>query len=315
MKNPFKYSSDNKRYKTWNYYLKKKFGQKVCKIPVSGNFTCPNRDGTKSLNGCVFCSGISHGENIRNTAMSITKQLDIGKSILSKKWPNSLFLPYFSYYSSTYGNLANIKSLYEEALKYQDVVGLCVATRADCLSDNVCDYLSELNNKTNLYVELGLQTIHDNTANLLNRQHSYQEFLNGYNKLTSRNIKVCIHIINSLPGETKQMMIETAKTISKLNPFAIKIHMLYVAKGTILSTWYKNGQFKLMSREEYIETVCDQIEILSPEIVIERLTGDCVKESLVAPIWSLKKVTILNDIDKELVRRNSFQGCKLKQHV
>lgn len=315
MKNPFKYSNDNKRYKTWNYYLKQKFGQKVCKIPVSGNFTCPNRDGTKSLNGCVFCSSASHGENLKKTEMPINKQLDIGRSILSKKWPNSLFLPYFSYNSSTYGNVADIKSLYEEALKYQNTVGLCIATRADCLSDNVCDYLSELNNRTNLYVELGLQTIHDNTANLLNRQHSYQEFLNGYNKLISRNIKVCIHIINSLPRETKQMMIETAKTISNLNPFAIKIHMLYVAKGTILSTWYKNGQFKLMSREEYIETVCDQIEILSPEIVIERLTGDCVKESLVAPIWSLKKVTILNDIDKELVRRNSFQGCKLKKYI
>lgn len=315
MKNPFIHSNDNKRYKTWNYYLKQKFGQKVCKIPVSGNFTCPNRDGTKSVNGCVFCSGVSHGENIQNNEMPITKQLDIGKSVLSKKWPNSLFLPYFCYNSSTYGNLAKIKSLYEEALKYKNAVGLCIATRADCLSDNVCNYLSELNNRINLYVELGLQTIHDNTASLLNRQHSYQEFLHGYHKLVSRNIKVCIHIINSLPGETKPMMIETVKAISNLNPFAIKIHMLYIAKGTILANWYEKNQFTLMSREEYIETVCDQIEILPPEIVIERLTGDCVKESLIAPAWSLKKVTILNDIDKELVRRNSFQGCKLKQHV
>lgn len=312
MKNPFIYSSDNKRYQTWNYYLKQKFGQKVCKIPVSGNFTCPNRDGTKSFDGCVFCSGSSHGEIIENNNLPISQQLNIGRSILSKKWPNSLFLPYFSYNSSTYGKLSKIKPLFEEALNYKKTVGLCVATRADCLNDDICDYLGELNNKTNLYIEIGLQTIHDKTANLLNRQHSYKEFLNGYNKLISKNIKVCIHIINSLPGETKPMMIETAKAISNLNPFAIKIHMLYVAKGTTLERWYKNNQFSLMSREEYIDTVCDQIEILSPKIVIERLTGDCVKESLIAPMWSLKKVTILNDIDKELVRRNSFQGCKLK---
>lgn len=312
MKNAFIYSSDNKRYQTWNYYLKQKFGQKVCKIPVSGNFTCPNRDGTKSSDGCVFCSGLSHGEIIENNSLPINQQLDIGRLIFSKKWPNSLFLPYFSYNSSTYGKISKIKSLFEEVLNYQNAVGLCVATRADCLNDDICNYLGELNNKTNLYIEIGLQTIHDKTANLLNRQHSYQEFLNGYNKLISKNIKVCIHIINSLPGETKPMMIETAKAISHLNPFAIKIHMLYVAKGTTLEKWYKSNQFSLMSREEYIDTVCDQIEILSPEIVIERLTGDCVKESLIAPMWSLKKVTILNDIDKELVRRNSFQGCKLK---
>lgn len=315
MKNPFIYSNDNKRYKTWNYYLKQKFGQKVCKLPISGNFTCPNRDGTKSFNGCVFCSGTSHGEVVESSKIPISKQLDMGRSVLSKKWPNSLFLPYFSYNSSTYGSLTKIKSLYEEALKYKDAVGLCVATRVDCLSDDICEYLEELNNRTNLYVEIGLQTIHDKTAHLLNRQHSYKEFLYGYNKLVSKNIKVCVHIINSLPGETKQMIIETARTISELNPFAIKIHMLYVAKKTVLANWYENGQFKLMSREEYIETVCDQIEILSPEIVIERLTGDCIKENLIAPMWSLKKVTILNDIDKELVRRNSFQGCKLNQHV
>lgn len=312
MKNQFIYSNDNKRYQTWNYYLKQKFGKKVCKIPVSGNFTCPNRDGTKSFIGCVFCSGLSHGEIIENNNLPITQQLNISSSVLSKKWPGSLFLPYFSYSSSTYSKLNKIKPMFEEALNYKNAVGLCVATRADCLDDKVCDYLEELNNRTNLYIEIGLQTIHDKTANLLNRQHSYQEFLEGYNKLTSRNIKVCIHIINSLPGETKQMMIETAKTISDLNPFAIKIHMLYVAKRTTLEKWYKNNQFSLISREEYINTVCDQIEILSPEIVIERLTGDCVKESLIAPMWSLKKVTILNDIDKELVRRNSFQGCKLK---
>lgn len=312
MKNPFIYSNDNKRYKTWNYYLKQKFKQKVCKIPVSGNFTCPNRNGTKSFNGCVFCSGLSHGEIIENNNLPITQQLNIGRSILSKKWPNSLFLPYFSYNSSTYGKLSKIKPMFEEALNYKNAVGLCVATRADCLNDDICDYLGELNNRTNLYIEIGLQTIHDKTATLLNRQHSYQEFLNGYNKLVSKGIKVCIHIINSLPGETKQMMIETAKVVSNLNPFGIKIHMLYVAKGTILEKWYKNNEFSLMSREEYINIVCDQIEVLSPEIVIERLTGDCLKENLIAPMWSLKKVTILNDIDKELVRRNSFQGCKLK---
>lgn len=312
MKNPFIYSNDNKRYKTWNYYLKQKFKQKVFKIPISGNFTCPNRDGTKSFNGCVFCSGLSHGEIIENNNLPITQQLNIGRSILSKKWPNSLFLPYFSYNSSTYGKLSKIKPMFEEALNYKNAVGLCVATRADCLNDDICDYLGELNNRTNLYIEIGLQTIHDKTATLLNRQHSYQEFLNGYNKLVSKGIKVCIHIINSLPGETKQMMIETAKVVSNLNPFGIKIHMLYVAKGTILEKWYKNNEFSLMSREEYINIVCDQIEVLSPEIVIERLTGDCLKENLIAPMWSLKKVTILNDIDKELVRRNSFQGCKLK---
>ena len=310
MENPFKYSNDNKRYHTWNYYLKNKFGQKVCKIPLYGAFTCPNIDGSKGVGGCVFCSGRPGFEIFDGKNMSIRDQVQAGKIALLKKWPNALFLPYFQYNSGTYAALDRLKFLYQQALKCEEVVGLCIATRADCLQDDVCEYLSNLNRQTNLYVELGLQTIHDKTAEILNRNHTYREFLVGYGKLISRGIKVCVHIMNSLPGETRQMMIETAREVSRLKPFGLKIHMLYVTKGTMLKNWYDSQKFSLMSREEYINTVCDQLEFLSPEIVIERLTGDCLKKDLVAPIWSLKKVTILNDIDKELVRRNSFQGIK-----
>lgn len=310
MTNPFKYSNDNKRYHTWNYYLKSKFGRKVCKTPVYGGFTCPNIDGSKGVGGCVFCSGRPGFEVFNGKNLSICEQIETGKIALSKKWPNALFLPYFQYNSGTYEKLDRLKLLYEQALNCKDVVGLCVATRADCLKDDVCEYLSVLNKQTNLYVELGLQTIHDQTAKILNRLHTYRDFLKGYTKLISRGIKVCIHIMNSLPGETPQMMLETAREVSKLAPFALKIHMLYVEKNTILKKWHDSKKFALMSRDDYIQTVCDQLEILSPEIVIERLTGDCLKKDLVAPMWSLKKVTILNDIDKELARRNSFQGCK-----
>lgn len=308
MNNVFPFSDDNKRYHTQNYYMRHRYGEKVCKIPLSGGFSCPNRDGSKATGGCVFCSSSGSGEFAGNPADSISRQISLGKQMMHQKWPNAKFLAYFQPFSGTYADTNTLKRLYDAALDDPDILGLCIATRPDCLPDEVCQLLGQFNKQTDLYVELGLQTIHDSIADRLNRQHSYQDFLIGYQKLQKYNIRVCIHIIDGLPHETMDMMLQTAQEIAKLKPFAVKIHLLHVLKNTVLADWYCNHTFTMISREEYIQVVCNQLEQLPAQTVIERLTGDGRAEDLIAPQWSLKKFTVLNDIDKELVRRNSWQG-------
>lgn len=307
---PFPFSDDNKRYLTWNYYLKHKYGLKVCKLSLSGGFTCPNRDGTKGAHGCTFCSGDGSGTFAGDYKEDILSQIESQKKLISKKWPKSKYLAYFQPFSGTYAPLNKLKPLYTQALEPDDILGLCIATRPDCLEKDVCLYLNELNKSTDLYIELGLQTIHDETAAKLNRCHTYADFLDGYGALTSMGIKVCVHIINGLPGETYDMMMQTAKEIARIKPFAVKIHNLHIIEGTKISKQYSNGEFSLLSRDDSINLVCDQLEILPSEIVIERLTGDGSAKDLIAPLWSIKKLSVLNDIDKELARRNSFQGIK-----
>lgn len=310
--NPFIYSDDNKRYHTYNYYLKHRYGSKVAKVSLNGNFTCPNRDGTKGYGGCIFCSNSGSGEHGGSIYDSLDTQFEKMCAVASRKWPNCKYIPYFQANSNTYGSVTKIKSCIDAIKNKKNVVAIALATRPDCLENDVLEYLTKLNQEVDLWVELGLQTIHDSTAAFLNRGHSYQEFLGGLQKLRDRNINVCVHIINGLPHESIDMMMETIKEVGKLDIQAIKIHMLYVLKDTKLATIYQNHEFELLSREDYIQLVAQQLTYLPKEIIIERLTGDGKVEDLIAPHWSIKKTTILNDIDKYMVQHDLYQGMHVK---
>lgn len=309
--NQFKYSNDNKRYHTFNYYLKNKYHCKVAKVGLNAGFTCPNRDGSKGVGGCIFCSDSGSGDFAGNVHDSLQTQFNQVSQILSNKWPSCKYIAYFQANTNTYGPVEKIKKCVEPFINKKDVVAISIATRPDCLNDDVLEYLKDVNSRCDLWVELGLQTIHDRTGLIINRCHSYQDFLDGLNKLRALNINVCVHIINGLPYETPEMMLETAKTVGQLDIQAIKIHMLYIIENTKLHQLYLKKPFKILDREEYIKLVVEQLAYLPENIVIERLTGDGKIDDLIAPLWSVKKVTILNDIDKMMVAKDFYQGCKL----
>lgn len=304
----FKYSDDNKRYHTYNYYLRHKYGGKVFKVPLNADFGCPNRDGTKGIGGCTYCSGKMSGDYAGDPLKSIEKQYEEVRQILLKKWDNAKCIPYFQAGTNTYAPLKTQKALFEKALTLKDAVGLNISTRADCINEEIADMLYDISKKIDLEVELGLQTIYDSTAERINRCHTYNDFLKGYGMLCNRGIDICVHIINGLPGETKDMMINTAQTVGSLNPHSMKIHLLYIIKGTKMHEQFLNGEVRALERNEYVQIVCDQLERIPKETVIGRVTGDGVKEDLAAPLWSLKKFCVMNEIDKEMARRNSYQG-------
>jgi radical SAM protein (TIGR01212 family) len=302
--NPFPYALSNKRYHTWDYFLKSRFGGKVAKIPLDAGFSCPNIDGTTGIGGCSYCL---------YAASSVPEPLELqfvrGQQIMRRKWPQIIgWIPYFQANTNTYAPLNALQALFEPMLKQEDVVGLAIATRADALPEEICDYLADLSRRTYLLVELGLQTVHDETAARIGRGHSFQTFLEGFHRLRARKIPICVHIIDGLPGETPQMMRETADQLAELQPESLKIHLLHILSGTRMAQDYLSGEFPALTQQEYISIVCDQLELLPPEMVMQRLTGDGMRDRLIAPLWSLKKTTVLNEIDKELVRRNSWQG-------
>lgn len=307
----FKYSYNNKRYHTLDYFYKNKFGSKVFKVSLNAGFTCPNIDGTVGYGGCIYCSNTGSGEYGGNPNMDLIKQFEEVKNVMLKKWPNAKYIGYFQAHTNTYAPVSVLKEKYESILKLDNVIGLNIATRPDAITDECLNYLKELNDKTYLTIELGLQTIHDKTSKLINRCHSLDCFTDMVEKLRSNNINVVVHIINGLPYETKDMMLETVKYLNSLDIQGIKIHMLSVLKNTKLDELYKKENLKSLTRDEYIDIVCDQLELLRPEIVIHRITGDPKISDLIEPNWLIKKTTILNDIDKELVRRDSYQGKRL----
>ena len=308
MENPFRYSNTNKRYHTFTYFLEQKFGRKVAKISLDAGFTCPNIDGSKGVGGCTYCSARGSGDFAGDQSLSLREQFEQVRQVMNQKWPDAVYIPYFQAHTNTYAPLEVLKEKFEEALSFPDVMGLAIATRADCITDEIADYFRELAQRTYLEVELGLQSVHDVTGERINRCHSYADFLEGYQKLADRGINICVHIIDGLPGEDREMMLETARRLSHLHLHSIKIHLLHVLKGTVMEQQLAEGQFRLLTREEYVGIVCDQLELLPPQMVIQRVTGDGERESLVGPEWSLKKLCVMNEIDKELVRRNSFQG-------
>lgn len=309
--NKFPYTLDNKRYHTYNYFLKNKYHHKIAKVSLNAGFTCPNRDGTCGYGGCVFCSDSGSGDFAGRIQDSLKEQFQKVSQIMSNKWPDCRYIAYFQANSNTYGSIERLKTTFEPFLDYPDVVGIAIATRPDCLNEEICDYLYELSQKCDLYVELGLQTIHDQTAKSINRGHDYQTFIEGLNLLRKRNIDVCVHIINGLPFETYNMMLETAKKVGQLDIQGLKIHNLFILKHTKLYQMYQQKPFPILTRKEYISLVVDQLSYIPENVVIERLTGDAPLDDLFEPTWSIKKVTILNDIDKLMKEKNVYQGCRL----
>lgn len=307
----FPYTNDNKRYHTVNYYYHNKFHSKVFKVSLNAGFTCPNIDGTVGTGGCIYCSNLGSGDFAGNVNDNLVVQFNKIKDIMLKKWPEAKYIGYFQAHTNTYANIEVLKEKYETILKLDNVIGLAIATRPDSISKECYDYLEELSKKTFLTVELGLQTIHEQTAKYINRCHSLECFKEAVNELRKRNINVVVHIMNGLPGETKEMMIDTVKYINELDIQGIKIHMLHVLKKTKLGNLYLEQPFHILTRDEFVDIVCSQLEYIRPEIVIHRITGDPNKEDLIEPTWLLKKFCVLNEIDKELVRRNSYQGCKI----
>ena len=303
----FKYTLDNKRYHTFNYFLKTKFNKKVFKVALDAGFTCPN----KKTGGCIFCSEGSKS-NITDNKKTILEQFKEVKNIMLKKWPDSYYIPYLQANTNTYESVDKLKEIYEPLLKLDNVVGLAIATRPDCISDEVLEYLKDINKRTFLMVELGLQSSNDNTLRFINRGHNVKAFDDMVKKLKENGIFVVVHVINGLPYETKEDMINTIKHVNNLNLDAIKIHMLHVIKNTQLEKIYETEKFHILTKEEYIDIVCDELEYLKPEIVIERITGDPIIENLITPTWLTKKFVLLNDIDKEMKKRNIYQGDKEK---
>ncbi len=309
--NSFLYTLDNKRYHTLNYFYHHTFDSKVFKISLNGGFSCPNLDGTKGYGGCIYCSKSGSGDFAGNRQDSIQKQWQQGLEMMHKKWSEGKLIAYFQARTNTYAKVEELKEKFEPVLKYPNVIGLAIATRPDAITDECLDYLEDLSKRTYLMVELGLQTIHETTSKLINRCHTTKEFDEMVKKLRARNINVIVHIINGLPYETKEMMLETIKYINQLDIQGVKIHMLHIVKDTPLATMYQKNSFHVLSQEEYVDIVIDQLELLRPEIVIHRITGDPVKEDLIAPTWLLKKFCVLNEIDKEMVKRETYQGKKV----
>ena len=306
--NEFKYSNTNKRYHTLDYYYKNRFNQKVFKVSLNAGFSCPNIDGTKGYGGCIYCSKIGSGEFAGNKEDDIIKQFNEIKNMMLKKWPNAKYIGYFQARTNTYAPVEKLKSLYEKILDQENVIGLNIATRPDAISKECLDYLNELNKKTYLTIELGLQTTNEITSKLINRCHSLKCFEDMVKELRKRNIDVVVHIINGLPYETKNDMLNTVKYLNNLDIQGIKIHMLSILKDTQLEKLYKKEKFHILTKEEYIDIVIDQLELLRPEIVIHRITGDPKIDDLIEPFWLTKKFCVLNDIDKEMVKRNTYQG-------
>lgn len=306
--NPFPFSDDNKRYHTFNYYLKSHYHQKIAKVALNAGFTCPNRDGSISRGGCIYCSPAASGDFGGNPQQQLMAQFYTGQQIMRQKWPECGFIAYFQAGTNTYAPLSQLKEAFEPFVNHPDVKGLAIATRPDCLSLEILDYLSELNQRCDLTIELGLQTIHEKTALLINRGHDLACFEAAVRQLRQRRVNVCVHIINGLPGESWEDMMATARYISTLDIQFLKIHMLFILDNTPLYTFYQQHPFALLDRETFIDLVVAQLEIQKPELVIERLTGDGDPKHLFYPLWSMKKVTILNDIDKRFVQKNSYQG-------
>lgn len=306
-KNPFEFTLDNKRYHTLNYHNKTNYGHKIFKAVLDCGFTCPNIDGSKGSGGCVFCDGGSG----YFTSGGITAAEQLKKEIarISAKYgDNPPIVAYFQANTNTYAPVGRLRKLYDGVLAFPEVCGISIGTRADCLPDDVLDLLEELSKRTKLTVELGMQTIHSSTIDFINRRCTHEEFLAGYKKLKKRGIRTCLHIINGLPFESAGMMTETAAEIAEMHPEAVKIQMLHIIKGTRLAEIYENEPFHLLEKDEYIDIVVHQLELLPADIVIERITGDGDKSKLIAPQWSADKISVLGGIDRRQAQLDTWQG-------
>ncbi|MBQ8345545.1 MAG: TIGR01212 family radical SAM protein [Clostridia bacterium] len=314
--NPYPNTDSNKRYYTYDYYLRRTFGAKVAKLPIDGGFTCPNIDGRCGVGGCIYCSGRGSGDFAPSSLLSVSEQCRLTREKLSSKWNTPYCIPYFQAHTNTYAPLSVLQSKFEEALTVEGAVGLNIATRADCLPHDVCAYLAELAERTVLTVELGLQTVHDDVAATIHRGHGFAEFLEGYERLRSASPKIgiCVHLIFGLPGESRERTLEGVRRVAALKPDQVKLHLLHVLKHTRLAELYESGAYLPLEKEAYVALVADAIELLPPDTVIARLTGDGMGPDLLAPEWSRKKVSVINDIDKLLYERRHYQGIAFSEN-
>lgn len=302
--------SQPKRYNTFSDELKRVFGCKVQRISVDAGFTCPNRDGSLDTDGCIFCGGHGSGSYGIRRDLDIVSQLEDGKEVMRRKYRAAKFIAYFQAYSNTYAEVERLRELFAEALTVSDVTGLIIATRPDCLPDDVLVYLQELSSQTYLWLELGIQSMYDRSLELMNRRHDHNCSVNAVLRAKSRELRVCAHVILGLPGETREEMLAMAGELNRLGVDGVKLHLLHVMKGTRLAEMYGRGEVTVMGRDDYAGLVCDFLELLDPRILIHRLTGDGGHDNLVAPLWSLKKFEILNLIDAEMERRGTRQGIR-----
>ncbi len=302
--NKFIYSDDNKRYHTLYYHNKHTYGSRVIKAVIDAGFTCPNTDGTCGTGGCMFCDGGS-GYFTASDTVSISEQIKREKERIYKKYPNALITAYFQAHTNTYAKTDVLKKKYTEAIA-GGIHSIAIATRADCIDDEKAAMIASLG--IPVTIELGLQTIHDETAARMNRCHTYNDFLSAYDLLKRHGLRVCVHLINGLPGETTDMMLETAREVGMLRPDGVKIHLLHVIHGTGLCEMYENGSYVPLTKDEYIDIVVRQLEYLPPETVIERITGDGDKRTLAAPLWSMDKIAVLGGIDKRMTELDIYQG-------
>lgn len=307
----FQYSDDKtKRYHSWNYALRHEFGGKIFKVPVDGGFDCPNRDGTVAHGGCTFCSVSGSGDMIVAPSDPLPLQFQKEIDMMHQKWPHvEQYIVYFQNFTNTHAPVEVIRERFEQVVNLPGVVGLSIGTRPDCLPPEVIDYLAELNQRLYLWVELGLQTTYESTSASINRAHDYPTYVDAVARLRKHNIHVCTHLINGLPGETLEMMRENVRrTILDSDVQGIKLHLLHLMRNTKMLRDYAEGRLQLMSKADYVSVICDQLEMIPQEIIIHRLTGDAPWDSLIGPMWSLKKWEVLNAIDQELIQRDSYQG-------
>jgi hypothetical protein len=298
----------DKTYYSLNYYLRRKFGCKVFKISLDGGFSCPNRDGTISTGGCIFCSEKGSGDFAGNRNASISSQFQGIKQMMNKKWKDGKYIAYFQAYTNTYAPVGILRQKYEEAINQEGVVGLAIATRPDCLGDDVLELLEKFNNKIYTWVELGLQSSDDFTAEKINRGYKLETFERSVKNLRKIGIEVVVHLIMGLPYENKDIMMNTVKYVSSQDIQGVKFHLLHLMEHTPLVKLYNEGQLKLMSQEDYVDVICSALSNTRPDIVIHRLTGDAPRNLLIGPKWILKKWEVLNDIDKTMKDRNIYQG-------
>ena len=294
-------------YTDLNTALRVRFGERVQKITVDAGFTCPNRDGTLASGGCIYCSDSGSGTG-KYAVLSVTEQLETAKEFLGRRYKAKKFIAYFQSFSNTYAPVETLRRLYEEALAVDDIVGLAIGTRPDCVGEDVLDLIEGLARRTYISMEYGLQSVHDRTLDLINRGHTFADFKDAVERTRKRGIDVCAHVILGLPGESREDMLAAARTLGGLGVQAVKIHLLYVIRGTALHKMYERGEFKCLTREEYTDIVCDFLALLPEDLIIHRLTGDPHPEELIAPLWSLEKDANINAIRDNMLRKNIRQG-------
>lgn len=301
-------------YKSLNNYLRRIFGQRVQKIPIDAGFTCPNRDGKISNRGCIYCNAYGSGTGALSRNLSIPDQVRTAKAFLGRRYGVSKFIAYFQAFSNTYGLPQELKAKYDQALKDKDIIGLAIGTRPDCVSEDILSLISSYKRDYKVWMEYGLQSAHDRTLKLINRGHTVADFADAVRLTNKFGIDICAHIILGLPGEVRRDMLETAAFVSDLGIHGLKIHALYVVKGSEMEKQFAGGLYRPLSQAEYVDLVCDVLEIISPEMVIHRITGDPRPEELLAPLWVRGKSATINAIKANFLKRNSFQGSKMKRN-